>query len=258
MTADAPPAPAPLRIGSSLCARRLPTGAEVHAAAEEAERTDRVLELVTPPAHARELDRILPLLAVLTPCLDRSVAVVNDLGVLQMIREEYPSLPMVAGRLLNHQMKDPRLVEVDRSRLGRWPPGWELGSATSPRWRARMGELGVVGAELDWPAHGLDQGAWAATGIPLTLHLPWVVVAWGRTCVARDPRGPVDRAIRGEDCDRGCLDGDLELRGHGPGRRIRRGTAELLRLPDATHARARRWAARAGIRVHWNDPEGAA
>ncbi len=257
MTPTGPPEPTHLRLGSSHCANLLPTADELAEAAAEADRLALTLELATPPVGDAELGRVLELLASLRRRPTPARVVVNDLGVLGSAASIPQCFLIVAGRLINHQMKDPRLPAVDRSRLGRWPPAWGLGSATSASWVALMRHLGVVGAELDWPAHGLDEAAWAAVDLPLVLHLPWVLVASGRTCISRDPRGPVDRDINGEACAFDCRSGSLELDGEGAGRRVRRGNADLLRLPAATVQQAQTWAAAAGVRVLWNDREAA-
>jgi hypothetical protein len=255
LTPTGQPEPTHLRLGSSHCANLLPGADELGRSADDADRRGLILELVVPPVGDADLERVRGLLALLRGRPTPARVVVNDLGALKVASDDSQYFQVVAGRLINRQMKDPRLPLVERSRLGGWPAAWGLGSATSAAWVALMRRLGVVGAELDWPAHGLDEAAWAAVELPLVLHLPWVLVACGRTCISRDPRGPVDRTAAGEACALDCRSGALELEPEGECRRIRRGNAELLRLPAATVGHARSWATAAGVRVVWNARE---
>ena len=138
---------------------------------------------------------------------------------------------------------------MDPQRLQGTPPGWGQGSATSPGWVRLVRSAGVRRVEVDWPLHGLDLPAWRELDLDLTLHLPLVLVASGRSCVLRDPRGARDRADGGERCDLSCthtaihLEAPWEAGPDDPARpeMIRLGNAELARLPATSLERALAW-----------------
>ncbi len=234
-----------LRVGSSTCGALLPEVGDLLATAREAREGGGGLELATPPCSDVSLAKVRRLVETLT---DREITfdlVANDWGVLSTYGN-LENIRMVAGRLLNHQFKDPRVVEADPERLGTRPPTWSLGAATSPSWQALARDLGVERVELDWPLHGLDTQAWSRTGFDLSLHLPRVLVACGRTCVHRSPGGEVDRPA-GSGCERPCERREFDLDSPGDGvapRRMRRGRCDLVELDPASRRRAIAWADR--------------
>ena len=250
-----------LRLGSSVCAQRMPDSTELERAAAGARERGLGLELVTPPCSDAELARLVRRLDVLGSWAPDCAVVVNDWGVLDAISEKYHGFQVIIGRLLNRQMKDPRLAQEHGGGSGhdRSSPG--LGSAVSPAWRAVVRAAGAVRVELDWPTHGLDVDAWGEIDLDLSLHLPWTLVAAGRTCVLRDPRGALDRLAGGsEPCARSC-DGvvvELEPARPGVGAHVRAGPADLVRLDDDATARALAWVATdAGPDRVIVDPDGA-
>ncbi len=239
-----------VRTGSSLCPRLLSPPDRLRHAAHAAQRSAARLELETPPLGDRDLDRLRRLLDRLDQVAPRAEVVVNDWGALRVVRREHPSLVPVIGRVLHRQMRDPRIPAVDPARLGRWPVTWGRGAATSPSWIALVRRWGVGRIELDWPLHGLDRAAWRDPGVALSLHLPLALVAAGRSCLLRDPRGAVDRADGGDRCDRSCTHTAVHLEAPwttsaagAPAEVLRLGNAELVRLPAETREAALAWAA---------------
>jgi len=243
-----------VRIGSSLCPRLLPPLDRLRHAARSALSWTARLELETPvlgDGDLLHLDRLLDALEQIGPAAD---VVVNDWGALRLLRRRHPGLTPVIGRVLHRQVRDPRIPTVDPQRLGGWPAAWGLGSAVSPSWQALVRSWGVERVELDWPLHGLDTEAWNAVDLQRSLHLPYVLVASGRSCVQRDPRGAVDRADGGDRCDLSCRHTAVHLEapwttpgGDDRPTLLRMGNAELARLDPEALQRALSWAAeRAG------------
>lgn len=234
-----------LRVGSSTCRGFFPTPEEIQNVVEEAGSRELGVQLATPLVHDGDLHPIRQMLVALGRGGAQVELVANDWGVVALARSVLPDLQIVAGRLLNLQFKDPRLDMVAAERLGRTPPTWQLGAALSPAWQALARELGIRRVELDWPLHGLDSAAWSRAGLALSLHLPRVLVASGRTCVLRDPRGAVDRQRRGERCNRECESMEIALdpaEHRGGARRIRRGNCEQVALDRGALDRALAWA----------------
>ena len=231
-------------MGSSTCVQLLPRQGELREAIQEARQRDLTLELVTPLCSDEETLRVARLMRIVREAELAVDLVFNDWGLLDRYSKDQDKFQLVAGRLLNHQFKDPRVVSADPDRLGRPPATWRLGAATSPSWQALVREIGVSRVELDWPLHGLDTDAWSRTSLALSLHLPRVLVASGRTCVLRDPGGAVDRRERGERCERECEGVEFEL---GPApeeggpRRLRRGNCDLVELDRAARNAALAW-----------------
>ena len=176
--------------------------------------------------------------------------VANDWGVVGLL-QRYPELDAVAGRVLHAQLRDPRVTQVDADRLGGGlPRTWRLGAAVSASWRQLIRESGIQRVELDWPPQGLDEDAWTHLDVALSLHLPQVLVASGRSCVHRDPRGALDRLTVREACSKRCLADVVELRPPWTAvvgsRMERRGNAELYELDPTTRDHALAWVQRGG------------
>jgi len=202
------------------------------------------VELATPVLGDRDLPRLERLLARLQGRCPGASVIANDWGVVRLLRR-YPELQPVAGRVMHTQLRDPRVSQVDGARLGGGlPRAWGLGAAISDSWRQLARSAGIRRVELDWPAQGLDVDAWGLD-LGLSLHLPQVLVASGRACIHRDPRGAVDRLAAGEACARRCLVHAVEMIPPWPvadGERIlRRGNAEMVELEGGSIDRALAW-----------------
>ncbi len=70
---------------------------------------------MTPFVTNRGLEQLEELLPVLAQTLPDAEVVVNDWGVLQLLRSEYPELKPVLGRLLNKSKRGPAHYEYFRS-----------------------------------------------------------------------------------------------------------------------------------------------
>jgi hypothetical protein len=101
-----------LYIGDEFCPHRLPDPKQLDAFFVFAEENRLALTLLTPPLSDRELERFSALWTALNQSKKNIEVVVNDLGVLLFLRQEFPCLQVSAGRLLNKAFKDPRLADA--------------------------------------------------------------------------------------------------------------------------------------------------
>ena len=127
---------------------------------------------------------------------------VNDWGILRLLRDRFPGFRPILGRLLNKQLRVPRFTD-------RPPPAYDkdiqapiLDIQTHQIEAMRQTNLGFPGyadllrrqgvcrAEIDPVPQGLDPGA-LPSGLPLSVYAPWTFAAGGRTCrtaALADPR----------------------------------------------------------------------
>ncbi len=168
-------------LGHEFCERLAPTREVLHEVLAGVRERGIAFTLITAPTT-----RMAPLterFRTVAQQLPEAEVVVNDLGVLRLLRQRFPGLRPVLGRLLTRHLRDPRLLHTaqdsaNRARLGRTV----LHNPAHRRW---LQSQGVVRAELDNPPFLLDT---SPTPVPLSLHYPYVYLTFGRACAARcDP-----------------------------------------------------------------------
>ena len=243
-----------LRLGSAVCARLLPDEARLGRELRWAREEGLGVELETPVVGDTSLLRLRELLIRLAEEAPDAEVCVNDWGVLRVLIRRGRSLRVTAGRLMHRQMRDPRVETLQPRDLGsdRWPGAWRWGSSSSPAWRELAAACGVGRVEVDWTFQGLESTG--PRGFDVSLHLPFALVATGRTCLACGPAGPVDGYGADLACARECsIASEKLILEPGPPavEVVRAGRAELLRHHGEQLERARGWldSGQRGLRV---------
>ena len=190
----APLAPTHLHFGSEFCEHLLPSPRVLREAVRQAGEHGLRFALLTPvalPGVIERLDALLPLLP------DGMEVVANDWGVAHRVATRFPSLGLVAGRVLCRMTKDPRLDAGWAGRCGH--------ALAAPAMRALFERLGIRRLELDMPVFP-DEEALDGLPLPAGVHLPFVYVAKGRMCRvgSLSMTGP-ERFAVGRRCQKECL-----------------------------------------------------
>lgn len=194
-----------LYVGSEFCEDRLPTPAEAQAACELAQANALEPTLLTPLATPRAIERVQQLLDGLCASGWQPAVVFNDWGVLGLVRERYPALPLRAGRLMNRSLRDPRAYRDT-------PAGRATHEcARFARLRRFLADAGVAAVETDADLDGGFLGD-GDEGLQRTLHLPYTFAASGRNCplkalLYRDGKG-FSKSIA-DPCSAPCRSGPL-------------------------------------------------
>ena len=178
-----PPAVSRIYAGAEFCPWRLPTTFALQRTLTWAHAQGRAFTLVTPVLIEPLLEPLRAILALLLPAFaDDDEVVISDWGALELVRELRPEVPIVLGRVLSGQKRDPRTVALDLSvvqrehfRQGSWyaEPAVEL-----------LVELGIRRVELDNLLQGVAPLPRALCG---SLHVPYAMVASSRNCPFRRP-----------------------------------------------------------------------
>lgn len=184
-----------LYFGSEFCEHLLPSRRSLQIAMSAASRAGISFVLQTPvasPAVLRHLTDLLPLLP------SDSEIVINDWGVAHLVRERFPALRGIAGRILCRMIKDPRLPGPD------WAPQCRPGF-DSPPLLGLFQRLGLEHMEIDVPMFPTDD-TFARLPLPVGVHVPLSYVAKGRMCRigSMSIRGP-ERFAVGRKCRKECL-----------------------------------------------------
>lgn len=181
-----------LYFGAEFCPWAFPAPATVRAALLAARGAGWAFTLATPILAESSLPRLRTLLAEIAPLLRPGDEVlISDLGVLDLIRETAPDLPVALGRVLSGQKRGPQILDLEPSsgamryfRQGSW-----YGKEAV----ALLVELGICRVELDNLFQGIEP---LPTLLKGSLHLPYAMVASSRNC----PWRPAGETTCGAPC----------------------------------------------------------
>ena len=136
---------------------------------------------------------VVDLLAILP---DGTEVVFNDWGVLRIIRQQFPRLELVQGRLLTKLKRGPRIANV----LDKLPAGalQHLKSTNLgvPVYQRFLREQNITRVELDNPIQGLDLGG-APPDLKLSLYIPFAYVSTTRFCLVANCDLPEKKGVIG-------------------------------------------------------------
>lgn len=170
-----------LYFGAEFCFWRLPANDVILAALEWSRRADWQFTLVTPVLNQSEfpllkasLQRLLPQFAAVDEVL------ISDWGTLELVRGIRTDLPLILGRVLSAQKRDPAIGSLVLNSA-------ERGYFQSSAWHNRgaiglLSDLGMARVELDSLVQGLAPLPHPLRG---SLHLPFAMVTSSRNCPFR-------------------------------------------------------------------------
>ncbi|MEW6142310.1 MAG: hypothetical protein AB1597_04030 [Chloroflexota bacterium] len=169
-----------LYFGNEFCERLLPTSDELATALKFACDNGAGFALVTPYVTEAGIRRVEALLDAVVNQRPGSEVVFNDYGVLRLMRQRFPNLVPVMGRLLNKMKRGPRLMMV----IDRLPETtieyFSNSSLTVPLVQEFLMEHRVRRVELDNILQGIDL---PLEGLEVSLYIPYAYVTTTRMCL---------------------------------------------------------------------------
>jgi len=184
-----------IQFGNEFCERLIPTKVQLEKALDRALADGLDLTLVTPMTTELDLPPLRELLAVLP---GGNEVVVNDWGVARLLRNRFPDLVPVAGRLLCKMIKDPRLPSAQWK--GHTPSGIRV-----PGFLRNLNRLGIDRVEIDVPPYATPED-FVLPGKHLSVHTPYGYAVRGRACRIGSLNRPAHKKFQcGEMCRRECL-----------------------------------------------------
>lgn len=179
--------------------------------------------LVTPPVSGWGLKKIEELLEYFTQNVKKAEIVVNDVGVLELLREKYPDCSVVVGRIFDKLSHDPRILTEDMEcyygenglKFARTP-----GILSEYAQKAFSG-YGAERYEFDLPKTGIDL---PKTG-HFSLYWPYQYLTTGRVCMMRASlyKGKDKFLVGNKECPGVCRNLQVEMRKPANGFRISNG-----------------------------------
>lgn len=197
--------------GNEFCQRLIPGLDRLRTHYSAITESGLGFSLVTPYVTNEGLEKLKPLFQFLVEQGDAEV-VVNDWGVLNVLRREYPQLKPVLGRLMNKMIRDPRVAQyydtpgAPREALR----ALRESSVTAHAYRKLLENYGIEMVELDNLFQGIalhfDQ-----LGLRGSLYIPYGYVATGRVCMIGSLHLPKhDKFCVDNVCRRECLNYVIE------------------------------------------------
>jgi hypothetical protein len=224
-----------LYYGNEFCERLIPSQCELQKALGFAKKNDMNFSLVTPYVTDFGLEKLKALFNIVKDLKISPEVIVNDWGVLKLIKDSYPSLEPVLGRLLVKQKRGPglkRLLErkshmifVRDSRnpqkkillvQKKLPPGLDYyykgsNAASVPILHDFLLSCGVRRIELDNPEQGiilnLPKGS-----ISASVYIPYCYIATTFFCLTAGCDEKKHSFLKIKLCKRECRKYIFELR----------------------------------------------
>lgn len=196
-------------FGQEFCERALPDPEQLSHAFKVCRNKGVSFSLATPYLTEQGLDKLDILLKKLVKNNPRSEVIVNDWGVLHLIRHKYPSLKPVLGRLLNKILRDPRIIRhVPQSAF----VNYQSSSIGTHQFGELLRNARISRIELDNTIQGLDNNL-PNLGFDLSLCIPYGLITTGRSCLmgswglAKNEKFSASR----KSCSHNCKDYWLDL-----------------------------------------------
>lgn len=166
-----------LYFGNEFCQRLIPSAKELERALEAAE--GKGFTFVTPYATDEGLERLQPALEFLAEAREDSEVVVNDWGVLALVRREFPAFVPVLGRLLTKQKRGPRIMMVTQNVPESMVDHFRQSNIDVPVIQDFLRSQGIARVELD----NLLQGVVRHSSLAASLYYPYAYISTTRLCL---------------------------------------------------------------------------
>lgn len=184
-----------LYFGSEYCEHLFPEEADLAAALAHAERLGLEFVLPTPIANDGLVERIAGTVSRLPGTAE---IVVNDWGVAQRMRRDFPRHKVTAGRQLAKMIKDPRVPA----------PQWNAvypNNVASGAYARLLSRFAIGQVELDLPPFAGPE-LFQVDGLALSVWAPYAYIAKGRICkVGSLGFQTEEKFAPGRQCRRECL-----------------------------------------------------
>lgn len=170
-------------FGHEFCERLLPSLEKIERVLEFTLKNNLHFTLLTPYVTNEGIKKVNILLSFLAREAPQSEVVFNDYGVFRLLRNNYPGLKPVMGRLLNKMKRDPRILNIYQllpESARKYFKGFSL---EVPALRNFLLKNGVTRVELDNVPQGIDINL-SSLGFSASLYIPYAYVTTTRACLA--------------------------------------------------------------------------
>lgn len=178
-----------LYFGNEFCQRLIPSEKELGQVLDFVVERNVDFTFLTPYVTNAGLGQIERLMLMVHTAKPDSEVAFNDWGVLSVIRENYPSLRPVMGRLLNKMKRGPRLMMFMNIMPKETIGYFQTCSLEVPEVQRFLVDNHVRRVELDNVLQGISLDL-KATGISASIYVPYAYVTTTRLCLANRCEDP--------------------------------------------------------------------
>lgn len=189
-----------LYFGQEFCERLLPSVGQLDQMLDQARELGLAFTLVTPYVTEEGLERVEALVEHLSGRGSEYEVVVNDWGVLHWLRESYPKIVPVLGRLLTKQKRGPRILNLKGLVPDAMLDHFRRSNVDLQIMVEFLKKMGITRVELD----NLLQGVARENPLAASIYTPYAYISTTRLCLTNscDHRTQSLRAIFpcGQEC----------------------------------------------------------
>ncbi|MBN2484050.1 MAG: hypothetical protein JXD21_07620 [Candidatus Omnitrophica bacterium] len=171
-------------FGNEFCEHLIPSWEIIKEVLDTCHGSQRAFTLVTPMVTDKGISTLYSLFERLsdTPLMAGALyeVVANDIGVIQLLNQKFPSLQPIAGRLLSKQRRDPRIIgcvdpfgKNDLPLLGH--------SQFSPLFIEYLHKKNVHRVEIDNLLQGIND-TFIPEKLDVSLYFPYTYLTTSRMC----------------------------------------------------------------------------
>ena len=170
-----------LYFGQEFCERAMPGIREIKEALDRSKGKE--FTLVTPYVTEKGLSKLVNIFNSLVKFKPSCEVVVNDWGVLHLIKQKYPSLKPILGRLLNKMLRDPRFKADSPGKISNTKfKHFQTCSLAGAHMKDILkNKYAVEMIEIDNLPQGIDSNI-ANWGYKVAMYIPYGYVTTGRIC----------------------------------------------------------------------------
>lgn len=197
-----------LYFGVEFCERLIPSREELSCALAFAHKNKKDFTFVTPFVTDAGIKKLAPLLDHLASKASAAEIVVNDWGLLNILKERSWQGPIALGRLLTKQKRGPRIMNI----LDKLPQGavehFRQSNVDVPVLAGFLSRNGVSRVELDNLLQGISRPDPALRG---SLYYPYAYVTVTRYCLAAFSKNRAGSLRSIPECRKECQEMEFEL-----------------------------------------------
>jgi hypothetical protein len=195
--------PSHVYFGNEFCQKIIPSFDEVKKVRNYTRDRGLTFSLVTPYVTNYGIKKLNPLFKELNSQSDSCEVIVNDYGVLELIRQEYANLRPVLGRIMDKQDREPRYPQEQRTELKNQSEK-RATQFSVPAYNDYIKASGVRRIEFDYSPvfKTIDL---MQSGFKVSVYVPYGYITTGRICMIGSVHQPFGKKflVNGK-CTREC------------------------------------------------------
>lgn len=182
-------------FGNEFCEHLIPPSSLLARIYSAAQVKGLAFTLLTPYVTDEGIEQLKPLFEFLAGREEKSEVVVNDWGVLRLLRREFPRLIPVLGRLMNKMLRDPLATTYYALHAPTPKPALfalRRSNLSVPIYQAFLKRSGIRTVEVDNVVQGIDMD-FNTSGFTAALYVPYGFIATGRICLFASLNQPKEK-----------------------------------------------------------------